>query len=225
MILFFGRKNDNFSQKLLKFIKKKSKKKVKTYLTEKHNQKLNVKIQSYDYIFSFRNYYKIPKNLLLNCKNAAINFHPGPPNYRGIGCLNFALLNNEKYYGVTAHIINEKIDNGKILSFKKFRLKKTDNINTLLQKTHLLQYKQAKELISKIFAKNFNYNQMLIKNKKKYNWSQKLYTKKDLENLYSINLNLKKKDLKKIIRATNYKTYKPYILFKGFKFLLYEKKN
>ena len=54
----------------------------------------------------------------------AINFHPGPPNYRGIGCLNFALLSNEKYYGVTAHIINEKIDNGKILSFKKFRLKK-----------------------------------------------------------------------------------------------------
>ena len=55
----------------------------------------------------------IKKNLINNCKIAAINFHPGPPEYRGIGCLNFALYNNEKFYGCTSHIMNEKIDDGK----------------------------------------------------------------------------------------------------------------
>ncbi len=25
-----------------------------------------------------------------------INFHPRPPQYRGVGCVNFAVMNNEK---------------------------------------------------------------------------------------------------------------------------------
>ena len=48
----------------------------------------------------------------------AINFHPGPPEYRGVGCVNYAFFDNVKSYGCTAHRINQKIDNGPIIDVK-----------------------------------------------------------------------------------------------------------
>ena len=52
-----------------------------------------------DYILSFRSLLILPEKIINNAKIAAINFHPGPPKYRGVGCLNYAVYNNEKYYG------------------------------------------------------------------------------------------------------------------------------
>ena len=60
--------------------------------------------------------------LLKKVNKAAINFHPGPPEYRGTGCVNYALYENSKFYGCTAHLINEKVDNGKIIDVKKFNI-------------------------------------------------------------------------------------------------------
>ena len=51
----------------------------------------------------------------------AINFHPGPPEFRGIGCANFALLKNSKYYGSTAHVMEAKVDSGPILMSKDLK--------------------------------------------------------------------------------------------------------
>ena len=93
-------------------------------------EKLNEKIekQKFDYIFCFRSFYILKKKDINKTKIAAINFHPGTPEYRGIGCINFAIYNNEKFYGSTAHLIDEKIDNGKILDVRKFQIRKKDNL-------------------------------------------------------------------------------------------------
>ena len=61
----------------------------------------------------------------------AINFHPGTPEYRGIGSVNFALYNNSKYYGSTAHLISKQIDYGKIIDIKKFRIPKSYGIESV----------------------------------------------------------------------------------------------
>ena len=65
--------------------------------------------KKYSYIICFRSFYILKKNLIEKCKMAPINFHPGPPEYRGIGCVNYALYDNSKFYGCCAHIINKKI--------------------------------------------------------------------------------------------------------------------
>ena len=52
-------------------------------------------------------------------------------------------------------------------------------------------------------------------------WSKKLYLRKELNKLYKT----KKNELKRIIRATNYKNFKPYLVLGGEKFVLNEKKN
>lgn len=67
---------------------------------------------------------------------AAINFHPAPPEYPGSGCINFALYDNAQEYGVTAHLMNEKIDNGRILEVRRFPIGKLDDLESLLSRTH-----------------------------------------------------------------------------------------
>ena len=98
-ILFFGRKNDIYSRNILSFIKRKSKI-VKVIWSTNPEDKLKLKNllkHNYDYIFSFRSFIILRKNLIKKAKYAAINFHPGPPEFRGIGCLNFAIFKNAKF--------------------------------------------------------------------------------------------------------------------------------
>ena len=138
--------------------------------------------------------------------------------------MNFALYNNEKFYGCTAHIINQKIDNGKILDVKKFQVTKKDTVKSCLEKTYKIMAKQVLGIIKLLIKKDENLTKLIKKNKH-IKWSKKLTTKKDLEKLYLINKKASKKHLKKIIRATNTNSFKPYISLHNEKFVLNDKKN
>jgi methionyl-tRNA formyltransferase len=213
-ILYFGRNNCNYSKQLAKFYKKKSK---TFYLI---TNKINIKIKNLDldFIFCFRSYYILKQQLINKAKIAAINFHPGPPNFRGIGCVNFALYKNSKKYGSTAHMINNNIDNGKIIDVKKFNIKDKDNVRTLLSKTHKLMYKQALYVSNALFKNPKKIGEMIKKNK--FNWSKKITTRHDLNNFYRIRKNITKNQLKRIIRATYTKKFKPFVLIHNKKFIL-----
>ncbi len=138
-----------------------------------------------------------------------------------MGTANFALYNNEKKFGVTAHLINEKIDDGEILNVKKFKIKKTDNLKDLLNKAYKQQILQVYELLESLINNNFDYN-IHIKKFKKLKWSKQIYTKKKLSKLYQIKININKTILKKKLRATIYKNYHPYINLNNKKVYLYE---
>jgi len=206
-ILLMLRKSDPFSKKLANYIKKKFNG-TKIIWSSKPSERNKIPASlKVDFIFAFRSYYILNKKDLLKTKFSAINFHPGPPNFRGFGCTNFALFKNSKHYGVTSHIINKKIDSGKIINVKYFKITKTDNLDKLLKKTHRYLYNQAKRLIP-LIIKDPAILIKLIKKNKKINWSKKLYKKKDLENLYLIKKNLNKKKIDRIIRATYLKNSK-----------------
>lgn len=223
-ILFFGRKNCKYSNHLKKKLKQhsnnliviESEKIAESIIEEK------IKKKKIDYIICFRSFIIIKKKLLKMAKIAAINFHPGTPKYRGIGCVNFALYNNEKVFGSTAHLINEKIDNGKIIDVKYFKIKKNNNLTECLNKTHKIMLKQAKVLLKIIFSDTEKLD-ILIKNNKIIKWSKILYKRTDLDNLYKINQNINKNKLEVIKRATLYKNFKPYILLHNNKFTLNDK--
>lgn len=56
-------------------------------------------------------------------KYDAINFHPGLlPQYRGRHPLPQAIVNKDKYMGITAHIISIEIDKGPILSIERLAI-------------------------------------------------------------------------------------------------------
>ena len=66
-----------------------------------------------------------------------INCHAGKlPYYRGRNVLNWALINDEKEFGVTVHFIDEGIDTGDIILQETFSISDKDNYNTLLKRSY-----------------------------------------------------------------------------------------
>ncbi|MCY6483565.1 methionyl-tRNA formyltransferase [Clostridium aestuarii] len=79
----------------------------------------------------------IKKELRETSKNGFINCHAGKlPNFRGRNILNWALINDEKEIGITAHYIDDGIDTGDIISQAVIPIEEKDTYNTLLKKTH-----------------------------------------------------------------------------------------
>ena len=50
----------------------------------------------------------------------ALNFHPGPPEYPGYGCNNFAIYEGAREYGVTCHHMAPRVDTGAIVEVLRF---------------------------------------------------------------------------------------------------------
>ena len=219
-ILYFGRKNCRYSDNLKKFLSKKAKKLYYIGSSKIYEKIPKTKItrSKYSYIICFRSFYILKRNLINKATVAAINFHPGTPNYRGTGCVNYALFENAKYYGSTCHIINEKVDNGKIIDVKKFRLRANDTIETTLKKTYLIMLSQAKSVLNILFENEDNMK-LLIKKNKNIKWSNKIKKLNYLNKFYKIKLNCSKREIKNKIRATNTKFFKPYIVLHKKKFI------
>tara|TARA_B100001989_G_scaffold87656_1_gene60875 strand:+ start:929 stop:1513 length:585 start_codon:yes stop_codon:yes gene_type:complete len=83
-----------------------------------------------------------------------LNIHPSLlPKYKGLNTHERVLLNKEKFSGCTVHIVNSKLDSGKIIMQKKVKISKKDNANSLakkiLRQEHLLYPKALKKLLSK----------------------------------------------------------------------------
>ena len=220
VVLFMGRNNCSYSKRIKKLLKKNSKK-FYYFESSRIGEKINKKYLklNYDYIFCFRSFYILKNNILKKVNNAAINFHPGPPEYRGTGCVNYALYRNSRFYGCTAHLINEKVDNGKIIDIKKFNISKKNSISEVLIKTYEVMTSLAISTIKNI-KRNPDFIENQILKNKNIKWSNKIKTFKDLNDFYQINTNIKKNNFLNKIRATDTPKFKPYIKLHGKKFIL-----
>ena len=66
-----------------------------------------------------------------------INCHAGKlPYYRGRNILNWALINDEKEFGITIHYVDEGIDTGDIILQRTFLITDEDNYSTLLERAY-----------------------------------------------------------------------------------------
>lgn len=66
-----------------------------------------------------------------------INCHAGKlPFYRGRNILNWALINDEKEFGITVHYIDEGIDTGDIIAQKSYPITDEDDYSTLLKRAY-----------------------------------------------------------------------------------------
>ena len=214
-ILFLRKFEDKFADKIQKKLSNKTKY-LKVITTDTKKVNINKKIK-FDYIFALRSHFILKKKLINQAKYAAINFHPGPPRYRGIGCVNYAIYEKSKTYGSTAHIIDEKIDHGKIIDVRLFKVSKTDTIEKVLSKTYKTQYHQVLKVIEKLYQNNSNLMKLINKNKK-YKWSNKIKSRSYLDKFYVIPKNISKSKLKTRLRSTITKKFKPYVELHGFKF-------
>ncbi|HET8937023.1 MAG TPA: MupA/Atu3671 family FMN-dependent luciferase-like monooxygenase [Polyangiales bacterium] len=78
---------------------------------------------SFDYLFAITFLRVIPKAVLALPKRAAINFHDGPlPHYAGLNAPSWALINQEREYGITWHVMTERLDGGEVLKQVSFEI-------------------------------------------------------------------------------------------------------
>jgi methionyl-tRNA formyltransferase len=70
----------------------------------------------------------VPVSILNRLGYGAINFHPGPPGYPGWAPAHFALYNQEPQFGVTAHVMVERVDAGPIIDVKLFPIPADINV-------------------------------------------------------------------------------------------------
>ena len=94
----------------------------------------------------------LSKKFLINYGKKVINIHPSLlPKFKGLNTFSKILKNKEKKTGCTVHYVNEKLDNGKIISQRSFYIDSTDNEEMLKNKTQKLEYLVFPESIIKIF--------------------------------------------------------------------------
>jgi len=62
----------------------------------------------------------VPASILVRLGYGAFNFHPGPPAYPGWAPSHFALYDQAKEFGATAHVMVEQVDAGPIIDAELF---------------------------------------------------------------------------------------------------------
>lgn len=89
-------------------------------------------------LFVSMSFNQIFKNKLINLPRLkTINCHAGKlPYYRGRNILNWALINDEKEFGITVHYVDEGIDTGNIIIQNNYVITDKDNYASLLERSY-----------------------------------------------------------------------------------------
>ena len=94
----------------------------------------------------------LSRNFITKFKGKILNIHPSLlPKYKGLNTHQRALMNNEKYSGCTVHIVNSKLDSGKIILQKKVKISKNETMNSLAEKVLIQEHKLYPKAILKVF--------------------------------------------------------------------------
>jgi len=93
----------------------------------------------------------LSKSFIQRFNGKILNIHPSLlPKYKGLDTHARALKNNDKYSGCTVHLVNSKLDSGKIILQKKVKIYKNDNIKTLSKRVLKQEHKLYPQAIIKI---------------------------------------------------------------------------
>ena len=95
----------------------------------------------------------LSKDFIQIFKGKILNIHPSLlPKYKGLNTHQRAISNREKYSGCTVHVVNSKLDSGKIILQKKVKITKSDTTKSLAKKILTQEHKLYPKAISKIFS-------------------------------------------------------------------------
>ena len=149
--------SNNTKAKGLKFSKLyKIKKKVYNYDKKKISEKRILKDLKSNNIklICLAGFMKIlSKDFIRNFKGKILNIHPSLlPKYKGLKTHHRAIQNKEKYSGCTVHLVNSKLDSGKIILQKKVKLSKKETPSSLQKKILKHEHILYPKAISKIFV-------------------------------------------------------------------------
>lgn len=196
-VLFIGKEGDANSKKAADFLQLHFKESIIVY--SKRTEPFPDWLLEWegDLLISYLAQWIMPNALLQKVKWAAINLHPGPPEYPGIGCTNFAIYNGEQEFGITCHHMLARVDSGAIIAVRRFPILENDTVYSLTQRCYTEILHLFYELISGIVE-----NKSLPQSKE--SWKRKPYTRKQLNELCELTPDMDKNEIARRIKATTY---------------------
>ena len=136
--------------------------KIKSLIINYKNKKkaeekilINLKKNKIDFI-CLAGFMKIlSKKIIKKYKNKILNIHPSLlPKYKGLNTHRRVIQNNEKFTGCTVHLVNSKLDSGKIILQKKIKIFKRDNENSLAKRVLKVENQIYTKAIKKFIYTN-----------------------------------------------------------------------
>jgi len=95
----------------------------------------------------------LTNNFIKKYNKTILNIHPSLlPKYKGLNTHERVINNNEKFTGSTVHLVNAKLDSGKIILQRKIKILKNDSPKSLEKKILKLEYKLYPDAILKFFS-------------------------------------------------------------------------
>ena len=95
----------------------------------------------------------LSKRIIKKYKNKILNIHPSLlPKYKGLNTHKRVILNKETFTGCTVHIVNFKLDSGKIILQKKIKVMKKDNEKSLSKRLLKVENKLYPKALKKFIS-------------------------------------------------------------------------
>ena len=148
-----------------------------------------------DYIVSFLSPWIVPEAVLHRTAKAAINFHPAPPEYPGIGCYNFAIYDGAQVYGVTCHHMAVRVDTGAIVRVVRFPILRDDTVALLKERS-----------MSYLLTLFYDIASLIVRGAELpacgEAWTRQPYTRRELDDLCRLSPDMDSSEIDRRVRAT-----------------------
>ena len=169
LINFFKKKNSPILIKLIvsnnpnaKGLKYAKKAKINKYIISFKNKKISEKkllkklLSNNINLICLAGFMKILSgNFIKNFTKPILNIHPSLlPKYKGLNTHKRVIKNKEKYSGSTVHLVNAKLDSGKIVLQKEVKISKNENEKSLERKVLKIEHKLYPKAIEKFLNSN-----------------------------------------------------------------------
>lgn len=166
-----------------------------------------------DVLLSYMSRWVVPGRVLERVKQAALNFHPAPPEYPGVGCNNFALYDNASEYGVTCHHMAAKVDAGPIIEVRRFPVFRSDDVASLLDRTYDYLLVTFYDIVTMVAA-----GKPLPTSPER--WQREPFRRDELNELCEIRADMPPEEVQRRIRATTFRRWRPTVTIAGHRFVL-----
>ena len=167
-----------------------------------------------DYLLNFLSPIIIPGDVLAAVKRDAINFHPAPPEWPGVGSASYALYHGEKTFGVTAHQMIPKVDSGPIYDVLRFPILPGDDCEAVFRRAIEHALVQFYYLLPRLAADG-------ALKPSGDTWKRKPIKRKEFEAWMTMTPDTPPDEMKRKIRATRHPRYSgPYLQVGNWRFEL-----
>ncbi len=161
-------------------------------------------------VLSFLSPWIIPEHVL-DQADVALNWHPGPREYPGIGCYNFALYDGAKMFGVTCHFMDPTVDTGRIVDEQRFSVFAHDTVETLKRRTMVVMLAMFIDTVQRIIhtddgasLKRMMADGVVGPFGALVKWNRRPYTRCELNELCRITPDMDAEEVARRIRATTF---------------------